>query len=110
MNSNPATQPRACRGPCLRPSVIAVVRKLQVDAVVVLSDEGDDLLQAVAVFAAYADDVSVDRGLHRLLGVLDGLDDLARLLDADALLQLHLLAHSGAGRGLDLAVLEVLQR
>ena len=92
------------------PIIIAIVRELNVDPEIGLTNQGDDLLQAVAVFAGDADDLSVDGGLYLLLGILDELDDLTRLFNGDALLELDLLADGGAGGGLDFAVFKGLER
>ena len=64
----------------------------------VLAQQLDDRLQRVAVAAGDAHEIALDGGLHLQLAVLDLLDDLARLLDGDALLQRDLLPHGGARR------------
>jgi len=76
----------------------------------VLAQQGDDLLQRVAILAGDAHDVGVDAGLHLELGILNELDDFFRLLNGDALLHFDLLADGAAGGRLDFAVLEGLER
>src|SRR5580658_963487 len=44
----------------LAPLVGSVVRELQIDAEILALDQGDDLLQGVAIFAADAHDISLD--------------------------------------------------
>src|SRR5271157_3438119 len=86
------------------PSVGSIVGKLHVDAEIALLQHGDDFLQRVAVFAADAHQVALNGSLHFLLRVLDDLDNLARLLDGDALLHGDALAHRRSGGGLDCTV------
>src|SRR5208283_4585452 len=67
-------------------SVGAVIRKLHVNAEIVLPQHRNDVLQCIAIFAADANDITLNGGLNLFLGVLDELDDVARFLDGDALL------------------------
>src|SRR5579864_4757641 len=64
----------------------AVIRKLQIDPEVVPLQQGNRLLQRVAVFAADAHQVTLNRGLRLLLRVLYQFHDLASFLDGNALL------------------------
>src|SRR5437762_2043392 len=92
-------------------SVAAVVPELQLHAEVVLFQDGDRALEVVLVGARDANGLGVDRRLHALqLGVLQVADDLFGLLRGEPVLDRHHLAARGAGGGLDLAGLEVLER
>src|SRR5262245_47406401 len=82
----------------------AVVRELQRDAQVLLSQHGDHLLQVVLVLAGHADLVFLDGGLDLQLGVLDHPHDLPCFLDRNPLLQANLLPQHAAAAGLDRAV------
>src|SRR5271166_4077004 len=92
------------------PSVGSIVGELHVNAEIALSQQGDDVLQCIAVLAADANQVALNGGLHLFLRVLDELDDFARLLDRDALLHGDALADGRSGRLLDCAVRQCLQR
>src|SRR6185369_5815386 len=48
-----------------------VIRKLHVDAEIFAAKQGNDLLQSIAIFAAHAYQVTLDRSLYFLLRVLD---------------------------------------
>src|SRR5436309_13356858 len=56
-------------------SLRPVIDELHVDAKIAPAQQCDDLLQYVAVFAAHAHQVALDRGLHFFLAVLDVLHD-----------------------------------
>src|SRR5271165_4265262 len=62
------------------------VRKLQVNSEIVALQESYRFLERVAILAADAHQVSLNRCLRLLLGVFYQLHNLARLLDRDALL------------------------
>jgi len=89
--------------------IVAIIRKLHIDAKISLAEQGNDLLEAVAIFSRDADDISIDRGLHLLFGILDGLDDLTGFFDGNTLLELHLLPYGGTGGGFDLSVVQRLE-
>ena len=74
----------------------AVVEKLHVDAQILVAQELDDRLQLVSVAAEYPDLRLLNLCLHLALGPLDELDDLPRLFDGDALLQLDPLPNAPA--------------
>ena len=63
-----------------------VIGELHVDAEIRIAEQLDGLLQDVAVAPADAHQVALNGGLHFQLAVLDFLDDLAGLLDRNALL------------------------
>src|ERR1700687_1476023 len=73
--------------------VCSVVRKLRIDAKILPTEERDDFLQRVPIFPAHPYQVSLNRSVHFLLGILDDLHDLARLFDGDALLHRNLLLY-----------------
>src|SRR5271166_5345057 len=91
------------------PSVGSIVGELHVDAKIVLPQHADDFLQSIAVFAADANQIALDGGLHLFLRVLDELDNLARLLDRDTLLHGNTLPHGRACSLLDRAVRQGLE-
>src|SRR5688572_1522108 len=66
-------EPRKC---CPLKLGRAIVGKLHINAEVLLFKEGDDLLKGVAVFAGYAHEIAIDRGLHPQLRFFDIFDDL----------------------------------
>ncbi len=68
------------------------------------------VLEIVAILAGHADLILLDGRLQPELGVLDDADDLARLLDGNALLELDGLTQHAPGRGLHLPVGEGLER
>src|SRR5690349_10821 len=74
-----------------------VIGELHINAKVGATQQGDDFLQRVAVFAAHPHGVSLNRGLHFLLRIFNRLDDLARLLHRNALLHGDLLPHGRPG-------------
>src|SRR5271165_3284301 len=90
--------------------VRTVVRKLHVDSEILPLDQGDDLLQRIAVLAAHAHHVALNRRLHFLLRILDQLHDVAGLLDRNALLHGDLLLGRAARGRFDGAVSQALQR
>ena len=63
-----------------------------------------------AIFPADAHRVALDRGLHLQFAVFDLLDDRARLLDGNTLLQGDLLPHRRSGRRDDLAEGQAFER
>src|SRR6516165_7130616 len=75
------------------------VDELHGDAEVVLPQQLHHRLQVVALLARDAHLVALDRDLHLHLGVLHELDDLARFLDRDALLEIESLLGRPRGAG-----------
>src|SRR5207249_180914 len=59
---------------------------------------------------AYPNQVALNGGLHLLLGILDGLYDVAGFLDGDALLHGDLLSYGGPGRRLDRTIGQAFER
>src|SRR5215467_10566032 len=80
-------------GALKEPLVASVVRELHIDPEIPPAQQRNDLLQDIAVLAAHANRVSLDRGLNLLLRVLDNFDNLLRLLRRNPLLHSNLLAH-----------------
>src|SRR5215831_7680100 len=106
--SRAAASPKQSRTKRGARSVGTVIGELHVDAEIALAQQLDNRLQHIAVLARHAHEVALDRGLHLQLAVLDLLDDLARLLRSDALLQRDLLPHGGPRGGNDGAIGEAL--
>src|SRR5512146_2551767 len=77
----------------------AVVEKLRVDTELLFAQELDDRLQLVAIAAENAYLALLNLGLHLALRALDELDDLPRLFDGNALLQLDPLPDAPASGG-----------
>src|ERR1700691_892242 len=94
----------------LAPLVGPVVRELQIDAEILPLDHGDDFLQGVAIFAADAHYVSLDRGLSFLLRVLDQLHNLSRFFNWNALLQRYFLLYGAPSGRLQRHVGQAFQR
>src|SRR5208283_498016 len=90
--------------------LVAVVGELQRDAEVSGAQLGHDLLQRVAVLARYAHGVAQNAGLRLQLHLLDQRNHLPGLLRRNPLHQLDLLPDRGVCGGLNLFVLQVLQR
>src|SRR5512143_2156967 len=88
----------------------AIVEKLHVDPEVLFAQELDDRLQLVPVAAEDPDLGLLDLRLHSALGPLHELDDLARLFDGDALLQLDPLPDAPAPGGFHRAAAQRLER
>ena len=88
----------------------SIVRELHVYAEVALPQHGNDLLQRVTILGAYAHQIALNRRLNFLLAVLDFFDDIARLLDWNALLQAYLLAHRAACGRFNRAIVQAFQR
>src|SRR2546429_8072301 len=86
-----------------------VIGKLHVDAEVFAFKSRDDLLQCVAIFAAYAHGVTLDGSLHLQLRILNELHNFTCLFDRNALLQLHSLAHGRSRRRFDSAIVKTLE-
>src|SRR5208337_2994038 len=91
-------------------SVGTVIRKLHVNAEIVLPQHRNDVLQCIAIFAADANYITLNGSLDLLLGILNELDDVARLFDRNALLHGDALAHGRTRRLFDGAIGERLQR
>src|SRR5262245_42453157 len=87
----------------------AIVRELERDAEVLVTQHRDDLLQVVAVLAGHADLVLLNGRLYLHLRILDEPHDLPGALDRDPLLERDLLPQHAAPALLDLAVGERLQ-
>src|SRR5207302_2790346 len=87
-----------------------VIRELHVDPKIFLPQGPHDLLQGVAVFAAYAHQITLNGSLNLLLAALDFLYDLTRLLGRNALLHRYLLANRAGGGRFDDSVSQRLQR
>src|SRR6202158_1334394 len=90
--------------------VRSVVRKLQINPEIVPLQQRNRFLQRVAIFAADAYQVALNRGLRLLLRVLYQLHDLARFLDRNALLHGDAALGRSARGGLNRAVGPSLQR
>ena len=84
--------------------VRAIVRKLQIDSEIVSLEERNGFLQGIAVFAADADQISLNRGLRFLFRVLHQLYDLEGFLDDDPLLHGDFALGRSSGGGFDRAV------
>src|SRR5215472_14186586 len=92
------------------PLVRSIICELHVDTEIGLLEHGDDLLQRVAVFAANAHKITLNRCLYLEFGILNELDDLSSLFDRNSLLQTHLLPHRRTGSGVDCAISERFER
>src|SRR5947209_14992343 len=87
-----------------------IIRKLHVDSKVPPSQQSDDFLQNIAVFATHTHRIALNGGLDFLFGVLDRLYNFARLFDRNPLLQRDTLAYGGTCRRLHSAVAKGLER
>src|ERR1039457_1366372 len=96
--------------PNRRCSVRAVVRKLQLQSKILAPQQGNNLLQFVAVLAGYPDSIALSAGLRLLFRVLHQANNLLGLFGGDALLQLDLLPHALPRRFFQLLVGQILQR
>src|SRR6185503_6604454 len=85
-------------------SVGAVIGELHVDAEIALAQHLDHRLQDVAVASRDPHKIALDRRLHLQLAVFDLLDDLARFLGWDPLLQRDFLLDGRTGGRNDRAV------
>src|ERR1700682_1448034 len=74
-------------------SIAPVIRKLHVNPKILLPQQRNNFLQRISILAADSHNIALDRCLHFFLGILDRLDDVAGLLDRDALLHSDLLSH-----------------
>src|SRR5438046_10038694 len=92
-----------------RASARAIVRELEIKPEVLALERADDRLKIVAILAAHAHLVFLDRRLDPDPRPLDELHDLLGLLGRNPLLDRHDLAHRSLRGRLDLAVLERLQ-
>src|SRR6476469_9125716 len=88
----------------------AVVGELHVDPEVVAFQQGNHLLQRVAVLAADSHRISLNRCLRLLLGILDHADNFLSLLRRDSLLHCYLLPCPGTRCRFNCPVCQALQR
>src|SRR3984893_10439866 len=88
----------------------SVIRELRINTEILATKERDDFLQRVTILASAPHQFSLTRCFHLLLGILDDLYDLARLLDGDALLHGDLLFYCAPGGGLHGTVCQSFER